>query len=356
MENIKNEKIKTSREESFINLISKIFARSKNQKNILFESDSELLDIQNKLMAFNIDEYSSKEDFFSSLDPKILGYNLVAATISDLYATGSTPQYLLHAITIANNWDNQFIETFLTGINEALNFVGAYLIGGDTSTDDDWKYTAVIFGENIRPIKRSGANVGDIIFSSNTFGAGNRQALLQLLSKSNQIDINSSESIKKLSTPKFLIQKEIFQALSQFATFAIDSSDGYFNSFKYLKKVNANIGFNINCNKELIDQESLYCLDFTKLPWPLFLFGSLGEYNLIFGIKRDDVINFEKTLNLYIPKHSVIKIGEVVANDGIFLNSNYQTDFNNITIPDPRANSPEEYLKQMIHFITSTIK
>ena len=275
------------KEENLVQKISSILNRHPDQINEIYESDSEIVKINDSYYSFNIDEFSSKEDFFSDFIPSILGHNLILATLSDLYATGAKPEFFLHTFCVTKKMDDIFMTSFLEGISKALQANNTFALGGDISTDDNWRYTGFCMGKANRPIKRIGAKSGDQLFSTGKFGAGNRQALLLYnLDKNN---ITPDNELKKLCSPKFNLLSDKAETINKYANFAIDTSDGLIETIFDLLRVNKTVGFNIVLKEDLFDPISKQLITKENIPPELLLFGSAGEYEIIFGVNSSNM-------------------------------------------------------------------
>ncbi|MCK5074570.1 MAG: hypothetical protein KAQ98_14155, partial [Bacteriovoracaceae bacterium] len=296
------------KEKEFILEISKLFKRHPKQRNSINQSDSEVIKLDAGEHAFNIDDYSFDEDRFSDFNPRVLGHNLAVATISDLLATGAIPESYMHSITLSKEWGDEYIKTFLTGINDVLERTGVYLLGGDTSRGDDWKYTGVCFGKVDRAVFRSGAKEGDLIFSTGRFGAGNRMGLIQHLLAEGKLP--KTEDTLNSASPKFMIRNEEAKLISKFASSSIDTSDGLFNSLFVLTENNPECEFLVDMNLDLVEEQDVKLSQLIEIPKELFLFGTLGEYEILFTVSREHEGKFKNKMDF-------VRVGEVKKGEGI---------------------------------------
>lgn len=331
------------KEEKLLDLITGTLSRSKDQLNGPNESDSELVRLEAANYAINIDEYSGSEDYFSEFDPSILGWNLVVATISDLLATGAVPKYFLHSMVLGLDNDDDFCSDFIKGVNEALNINSCFLLGGDTSTSESWRYTGVALGTFERKLMRVGGSVGDKIYSTGLFGAGNRQGILHYLLRKGQLPLDSS--VKDLATPKFPSRLRESKIISKYATFAMDTSDGAINTLRTLAKLNSDCKIVSNISSQLLDSSSTLTAEMLGINPMLFLFGTLGEYELIFGISENDEQAFLEEMNK--EGHVPISLGEIEKGEGLFLNAGQGEIEVGDGLPDPRSLPHDEYIKAL---------
>lgn len=334
-------------EKNLVKYIAQTFERAKNQHNAPNEADAELVSLIGGDYAINIDEYSFEEDFFSDITPETLGYNLVIATLSDLLATGAVPEHYLHSMVLQKNKNHFYYEKVLKGIHEALLLNNTTLLGGDTSTGDNWRYTGVALGKTQRKLKRSGAHNHDIIYSTGRFGAGNRQALIQMMLKEGKLELNEENMV--LATPKFPSRLEESKIIAKYANCAIDSSDGMINSLRVIAENNPTLGMKIELCEELVEKESQIVSMVAKLPTSVFLFATLGEYELIFSIPDSKNSDFVKEMeNSNFP---IIKLGEMTHDPGIRVSGSKGDFLIGEDLPDPRAMETEEYIKRIVGYV-----
>jgi len=103
--------------------------------------------------------------------PYQLGFKLISVNVSDIYAMGGKPFYLLLNIAVNKNTNTKFINRFFDGVKDALTLYDTILIGGDLSaTNIGISLSATLIGYVKKHIKRSGANIGDKIYVTGYLG------------------------------------------------------------------------------------------------------------------------------------------------------------------------------------------
>lgn len=101
-----------------------------------------------------------------------VGFKLISSNVSDLFAMGSTPAYAFLDIAMNKNRLEEEFDEFLLGVKEASDLFSLKVLGGDLSSARDGNfYAATLIGDVVRPVKRSGALVGDKIFITGPTGA-----------------------------------------------------------------------------------------------------------------------------------------------------------------------------------------
>jgi len=105
------------------------------------------------------------------MTPYQLGFKLVSVNVSDIYAMGGKPHYLLLNIAANRNTPLKFIDIFFDGLKDALNFYNTILIGGDiSSTKEGMSVSATLIGYARKYIQRSGAREGDKLYVTGSLG------------------------------------------------------------------------------------------------------------------------------------------------------------------------------------------
>jgi thiamine-monophosphate kinase len=103
--------------------------------------------------------------------PYQVGYKLVVVNVSDIYAMGGRPAFMLLDMAVNKNEDMKFIDMLFSGIKDALNRYTIYLVGGDVSASmSGTALSATMLGYAKKIIRRSGARAGDRIYVSGCLG------------------------------------------------------------------------------------------------------------------------------------------------------------------------------------------
>lgn len=306
-----------------------------------FETDASSFTASNGNYLFSTDEFSD-EDNFRSHNASSLGWNVSAATISDILAAGGLPLFYGHSVTIQDNWDDHFINNFSKGIARCLSHAGAVFIGGDLGMSDIWRYTGIAIGKKEAGLSRRGATAGDLIYMTGNVGAGNLEAALRLYSSSpslkallNMVNVNFPLRIKEAA----LIRK--------YAHCCIDSSDGVFRALSDLTRISGQ-GFILN-DITYHPQGLLACKLLGKPEEILFL-GECGEYELVFTIPLESENKF-----LTDAKEQGLlyrKLGAVTSDKKLILqNGKKSIDFSGYKLFARNYRDVKEYISELSKFI-----
>lgn len=179
-----------------------------------------------------------------------LGFKLISVNVSDIYAMGGNPSYVLLNVAVGKDRTKEFMDAFFEGVKDAMYLYRARLIGGDISSSvGGVSVSATLIGSAKRYIKRSGAKVGDRIYVTGNLGdSACGLAILKKLKRPVQLNRSMRGAAKgpapypltaklrqlglsrKISEP--LLRRHIMpearnpEKISRYATSMIDISDG----------------------------------------------------------------------------------------------------------------------------------
>jgi thiamine-monophosphate kinase len=110
------------------------------------------------------------------LTPDEIGWRAAAAALSDLAAMGASVDGALVGVSAARSDPAALFVELMRGVGEAVHSVGGHVLGGDLTGGDRLTVAVTVVGRAIRPVLRSGARPGDLVYVSGTLG-GARAAL-----------------------------------------------------------------------------------------------------------------------------------------------------------------------------------
>ena len=102
------------------------------------------------------------------LDWRALGFRAAAVNLSDLAASGASPQALLVALAVPGATLKEDVIAFYEGIAEA----GVPVVGGDTTSAESVVVAITALGHSERVPGRAGAQPGDLLVVTGALGAG----------------------------------------------------------------------------------------------------------------------------------------------------------------------------------------
>lgn len=331
------------KEHDLIKMISSIMPRSQHQLNQLFESDAEIIDFGGKRMLFNIDEFS-QEDHFREDDPFSLGWNLAVGTLSDILATGGRPLFYAHSMVTSEKWDRDFIKSFSQGVAAVLEKSQVSFIGGDLGKSPVWQYTAAVIGVlEGKPILRSGAKAGDVIYISGKIGAGNLEAFLKISSEKKR-----TGRLAKLIKTRFPLRIGEAELIRKYATSCIDTSDGVFNALNTISEMSGT-GYEVSDLPYLKTGE--LASKIFSIPKTLLFLGECGEYELLFTVcPQDEEFFFLKEAQS--KGWEFTKIGRITESSKRVLHEDQKTfELSPLNIRARDFDQIKTYIKTLIDFI-----
>lgn len=328
-----------NKEKRIIALIDKLMPKSKAQLNRLHESDAEIVKFGQKDLLVTMDEFS-QEDMLMEHDPYNLGWNLAVGAISDILASGGRPLYYAHSMTINRNWTEDYVKEFSRGVAAVLKKANTSFIGGDFGQSEVWRYTATCLGEPIqKPVLRSQAQEGDLVYLTGEVGAGNLEAVLRLYARKPVLGV----IIKKV---KNCFQLRIAESIlvSKYATSCIDTSDGCFNALNTLAEL-SHKGYEVSRLPYL--KYGLMAAELMRLPKTMLFLGECGEYELLCTIKSKDEQLFLAEARQQKLKFN--KIGQITA-PGIktLREDDKEMDLTQINLSARDFSDVKEYISELI--------
>jgi thiamine-monophosphate kinase len=328
-----------NKEKRIIALIDQIMPKSKAQLNRLHESDTEIVKFGQKDLLVTMDEFS-QEDMLREHDPYNLGWNLAVGAISDILASGGRPLYYAHSMTINNNWTEEYVKDFSRGVAAVLKKADTSFIGGDFGQSEIWRYTAMCLGEPIhKPVLRSQAQEGDLLYLTGEVGAGNLEAVLKLYTNKQVL----GAIIKKV---KNCFQLRIAESIlvSKYATSCIDTSDGCFNALNTLAEL-SHKGYEVARLPYL--KYGLMASELMGLPKTMLFLGECGEYELLCTIRSRDEEKFLAEARQQ--KLKFHKIGQITSpGKKILQEDGREMDLTQINLSGRDFSDVKEYISELI--------
>lgn len=250
-------------------------------------------------LVFTSDTLVQGVHFDDAISPTDLGYKSLAVNLSDLAAMGATPTWFGLNLTLPNVDDN-WLLAFAEGMFSLANNYHMQLIGGDT-TGGPLTISIQAFGfvQDDNQLKRSGANVGDLIYVSGDLG--DAAAALTC-------------SDKRLKQHLFRPQPrvELGLQLTDIATSCIDISDGFAADLSHILDA-SHVGAALDLDDIPMSQALREC---TKEQALNFALTGGDDYELCFTIpKQHQFILEERAKRL---NNKITCIGVIQSQAGLF--------------------------------------
>ena len=247
------------------------FRRSPEQFNAPFESDAEFVRIGEALWGMTIDEFSPGEDCFTSDDPRVLGANLVVATLSDLLAAGVEPRFFLHALCLPASAGESFVDALCDGMADALERAGCALCGGDLGTADPWRYTGFALGPVCapRPLTRRLPGREQTLWVTGPLGGLNAAAFA------------------RSGTPALELRLAEARLAWGVALAGIDTSGGLADALWMLHEASPGVRLTVDLGAIPYAPGVRESCAGAGIPPEAALFGGAGEYELLFALPAE---------------------------------------------------------------------
>ncbi len=227
------------------NLIEKYFAPLAAPEGLSLLDDAACVPSRSDYdQIFTKDVLVAGKHFFPDDNPKDLAFKAVSVNVSDLAAKGAEPAFYMLGLSLPSSVSEQWISEFSQGLAEAQEFYNIGLLGGDsTSTHGPVtvSVTAIGYVPKGMMIKRSGAEIGDLVYVTGTLGDA-ACALQGLLGNCEPVD----DLLPAYYRPE--ARYNIGMELRDIATSAADISDGLLADAGHIAKASS-LGISIFLDK-----------------------------------------------------------------------------------------------------------
>ena len=306
-----------------------------------FETDACVFQFGDETLLFSTDEFSS-EDNFRDHDPYTLGWNVAAATLSDILAAGGLPLFYGHSVTLKRGWDEIFIGRFSQGIARCLRIAGVDFLGGDIGMSERWSYVGIALGRQISPVSRKGAVAGDAIYLTGMTGPGNLEAALKLYSGKTAL-----KPLLNRINVCFSVRMEESELVRKYAHCCMDTSDGLLRALLDISRINRT-GFKIS-NIPYCRDGLIACKLLSK-PKELLFMGECGEYELLFTVPPEREKAFLSEADAKNLPFS--RLGEITGDDRMVYEDNRTIiDLSGYNLYARNFSQVGEYIDNLIQFI-----
>lgn len=177
-------------------------------------------------LAVSIDTLVEGVHFFPDIDPEKLGHKSLAVGLSDLAAMGAKPAWFTLALTLPEA-DVNWLKGFSLGLAKLAKQHNIQLIGGDT-TRGPLTISIQVHGfvESEKSLRRSGAQLGDMIYVTGSLGDAGAGLQLQLQQWDDENLDNDDRRYLSQRLEQPTPRLSVGQSLLGLANSAIDISDG----------------------------------------------------------------------------------------------------------------------------------
>jgi thiamine-monophosphate kinase len=220
-------KLERLSERSLIAAIRKEFARPGKNIRIGIGDDAAVLRPGKLPLILTKDLLVEDVDFIRKIHPAYyIGRKSLNVNLSDVAAMGGNPKYALLGLGFPADLPTNWVREFMAGFESAARQARVQLIGGDISRAKQIVISVTVLGEAKKPVTRSGAGPGHLIFVSGCLGDAKLGFVLTLKG----LALGGNQSADRLlrafldPVPQIELGRELAQ--KNIASSMIDISDG----------------------------------------------------------------------------------------------------------------------------------
>ncbi|OYZ24532.1 MAG: hypothetical protein B7Y39_01080 [Bdellovibrio sp. 28-41-41] len=279
--------------EKITQLVS-LFKRAPYQKNKIYETDSEIIDLGlEKDIAITSDILCEELEWKLISDPYIIGWINTVSSLSDLAAVAAEPLGVLIGLSQPDSISDDFAKKFWQGTQDALKAHQTYLLGGDTNDSEKFLVSCTAVGQRAKSVQlsRKGMRDGDLIYLTGPVGMGVATGFANFVIKSKSAEM--AAQIEHSFQPKARLAEA--QVISRYASTCIDTSDALLAALDFLCAINQS---QVNLNIKPSHFHPMAVQIAAQLKVPLILFASihLGEFELLFTVPKNCQNDFERDM------------------------------------------------------------
>lgn len=311
-------------------IIRRYFSRSglafeRNGVALGIGDDAALLDLPaGKSLAMSMDVLVSDVHFPATANPRLIANRALAVNLSDLAAMGAEPLCFTLGLVLPLS-DAAWLKGFSEGLLPLAEQYNCPLIGGDISRGP-LSISIQVQGlcDQSKPVLRSGASVGDKIYTSGTLGDGGI-ALLTLGLGSHLGDAFKLNETEPSATCQQFFEEAYYKpkprvdlglAAGKLMSSCIDISDGLYGDLHHILNA-SDVAAQLNLAKLPFSAFAKSCVN-NENRILAALYGG-DDYELCFTVPADKCAELEQVAGQL--DIAVTCIGEIVAksgtNDGI---------------------------------------
>lgn len=161
-----------------------------------------------------------------------IGARAAAAALSDLAAMAATPRGLLLALALPESWRGE-LDALGRGVRDVAMACACPIVGGNITNAVELSLTITVLGSAVRPLTRSGARAGDVVYVTGVLGGPGAavRALSAGLSATPADRARFIGPVPRLGEAKWLVERG--------ARAGIDVSDGLVGDAGQLARASA---------------------------------------------------------------------------------------------------------------------
>jgi thiamine-monophosphate kinase len=296
--------------------IIKIFQKKLGNSKFVSE-DVEVFKLGKSNCVSKVDTLVESTDIPPGMNLKDAIRKSVVASVSDFASKGVKPLFGMVSLTIPKSFPKLKIKELAHGLGEAAKEFKIKIIGGDTNEGKELVVQVTLFGTAKKIIRRSGANLEDIIVTTGPFGY--TAAGLKIIKNG---DKTNSKFLKKAKNSVFRPNPRLNFGIigGKFFSSSMDSSDGLSTSLHEMSRQSKKqfVITRLPAQKDLFDFAKKNRIDPINL-----IFNGGEEYEIIFTVNPENFSKVKKTAKLQ--KIPLFEIGFVKSGVGVMYKTGTKT-------------------------------
>lgn len=291
---------------------------SEINKSEIFKRDDVIKGIDDDAAVVKINEYQanllSMESYIEGVDFDLtytpfhhLGYKIVSAAVSDIYAMNGTPKAIMIGLSIPNRVSVEMIKELYKGINAACLDNQTQLVGGDvTASREVMALSVSVYGssEIDKLVYRSGAQQDDAVCVSGDLGGALAGLKVLLREKRFWLDTGKKAFKPDLSDYEYVVKRQlvpiarkdlisIFKENQIIPTSMTDISQGLINDLKNITR-SSNVGVHLYEAAIPVSLDTRKVADEMKEDVDKYALHGGEDYELLFTLPQKDVDKLAK--------------------------------------------------------------
>lgn len=297
----------TIQEIGFTRLIEKFESKTGSKRDDVIKGigdDSSVAKIRNGNVVCTTSEiYLEGVHFDLTYTPfHHLGYKVVTAAVSDIYAMNAEPQQVLINIAIPNRYSVQMMEELYKGVDAAAKDYNVQVTGGDsTASHQILAISVVCVGTALKGdiVYRSGAKKDDVICVTGDLGGALAGLRVLLREKKSWEETENAHFQPDLEKYEYVVQRQLvpvarydlinaFKKLQIRPSSMIDVTQGVVNELQFLGK-QSDVGIEVYSPAIPISFETRNIADEMQEDVDKYAFYGGEDFEMLFTIPEETV-------------------------------------------------------------------
>jgi len=275
--------------------------------------DAETFLFSGKNVVATTDMLTEGDDFPPGMPYDAIGWNAVAANLSDVAACGAKPLGVLVAWGVPKNLPEEGARQIARGMAKCARAHGTKVLGGDINETERICLCGTAFGAARYPLRRGGAKPGDILAVTGRLGASAAGYLIYW-SKRERKTPNEERMLERFNYP--LVRMALMAELNSkgLVRAATDISDGFSSAVHGICEASCTGALVENVGIPLFDGFEEFCKANKRMP--LELLNLACDYEVVAAIPQECFTAAKRIAK--VRKTDLYEVGTVLRQDVLF--------------------------------------